>query len=128
MARKTHTPFNTGFEFPKFDETAYKAFWTGNMAVAVKAQRMVIDAAEAMVARQFALTREAMETAQAAALNFDVNKKPEVYAEEIKVAAERAQSVVKTEADNVMKVQKDLADLVGKQVASNVDELKKLAA
>lgn len=118
----------TGFEFPKFDDKATKAFWTNNIAVAVKAQRMMIDAAEAMVARQFALTREIVETTQATALNFDANKKPEAYVEEIKVATERAQGIVKAEVDNGLKIQQDIADLVGKQVAANVDELKKFAA
>lgn len=118
----------TTFEFPKFDDKASKAFWTNNLAVAVKAQRMMIDASEAMINRQFALTREFVETAQAGALNFDTNKKPEAFAEEIKVVAERAQTIVKAEVDNSLKVQKDIADLVGKQVAANVDEMKKFAA
>lgn len=118
----------TSFEFPKFDDKATKAFWTNNMAVFVKTQRMMIDATEAMVARQFALTREVVETTQASALNFDVNKKPEVVAEELKVAAERAQTIVKTELDNSIKVQKDIADVVSKQITANVDEMKKFAA
>ena len=122
------TPAFPKFEFPKYDDTAAKALFKDNVEVAVKAQRMVLDAFEALVKRQFDLTREVIETSQAAVVNFDVNKKPEVYVEEVKAAAERAQVIVKEEIDTSVKVQQDVANLVAKQVTANVDEMKKFAA
>lgn len=125
---KTTTPSFPKFEFPKFDDTAMKALFKDNLEVAVKAQRMMLDATESMVKRQFDLTREMVEQSQAAMVNFDVNKKPEVYVEEVKAAAERAQTIVKEEFDTSVKVQQDVVDLVAKRVTANVDEMKKFAA
>ena len=125
---KTATPAFPKFEFPKFDDTAFKTLFKDNLEVAVKAQRMMLDATESMMKRQFDLTREMVETSQAAFVNFDVNKKPEAYVEEVKAAAERAQVIVKEEIDCGIKVQQDVADLVAKRVTANVDEIKKFAA
>lgn len=125
---KTATPAFPKFEFPKYDDAAMKSLFKDNLEVAVKAQRLMLDAAEAMMKRQFELTREMVEKSQAAVVNFDVNKKPEVYVEEVKAAAERAQTIVKEEIDNGVKVQQDVADLVTKRVTANVDEIKKFAA
>lgn len=125
---KTATPAFPKFEIPKFDESAFKGLFKDNLEVAVKAQRMMLDATESMMKRQFDLTREMVEQSQAAMVNFDVNKKPEAYVEEAKAAAERAQVIVKQEIDNGMKVQQDVTDLMTKRVNANVDEMKKLAA
>lgn len=125
---KTAAPAFPKFEFPKFDDTMFKSLFKDNLEVAVKAQRMMLDATEAMMKRQFDLTREMVETSQAAMVNFDVNKKPEAYVEEVKAAAERAQTIVKQEFDNGVKIQQDVADLVAKRVTANVDEIKKFAA
>lgn len=125
MAAKTAKKTMT---VPQFDQTAFKAFWSANLGVAVQAQRMMIDAAEAMFVRQIELTREAVNSAQKAVLDFDLSKNPENYANDVKAAAERAQKIVKMEMDTGIQVQKDIVELVGKQVAANVDELKKFAA
>ena len=47
---------------------------------------------------------EVLEQAGTTALQFDVSKKPEAYAEEARAVAERTQKAVQTEIDNGLKV------------------------
>ncbi|MCB2053011.1 MAG: hypothetical protein KDE35_02060 [Geminicoccaceae bacterium] len=127
MATKTET--KTQFPmFTSYDASAMRSIYADNVAVAMQAQRVMLDAAEATMTRQFNLVREMMDTMQSQVTSFDMNKKPEAYVADVKAVAERAQNIVKNEVDNGLKVQQQVADLVSKRMAENVEASKKFAA
>ncbi len=129
MATKTTTtPSFSMPAMPKIENEALSALFKDNMEFAVKTQKMMFDAAEASMTRQFGMVREVFEKASADVLKFDASKKPEAYAEEARAAAEQAQAMVQTEIDSSLKVGQEVMDMVSKRVAANTDKMKTLAS
>ena len=114
--------------FPFFDNEAVQNFYKSNFSAAVEAQTVMMDAAQALVSRQFDLGREMVKAAEDVSTKVDFTKKPEAYAEDIKQAAEKAQEIMKSEVETSLQFQQKVSGIVAKQVAANVDELKKFAA
>lgn len=113
---------------PTFNVEAIVALQKANFETLFNAQQILVDAAQAASAAHVAWVKEIMEVAQSSMTGFDADKKPEAYFAEAKIAAEKAVAVLQTEIDLGLKAQNEVAELLTKRAAKNVDELQKLAA
>ncbi|MGF1476887.1 MAG: phasin family protein [Geminicoccaceae bacterium] len=116
------------FDFSKFDSESVMAMHKANVATLVDAHKILVDATEALMRTHMDYVRENLAKMQDYSADFTTQRKPDEYAAEAKAAAERAMQVVQAEVDLGMKAQNDVAELVGKRFAANVEEVKKLAA
>ena len=116
------------FAFPKFDADAIVAMQKANIDTFVQAQAIVFEAAQAISKVQYSWVAENFKLAET---SFDASataKKPEAMMADAKNVAEKAVQVAKQEFDLGIKAQNQVADLVAKRVAANIEEVKALAS
>ncbi|MFP4361329.1 MAG: hypothetical protein ACLFTG_11715 [Alphaproteobacteria bacterium] len=114
---------------PKLDVDALFAMQKANMDTLVKAQTVLLDAAQAAVKAQSGFFADYMDQMQAMLTGkFDVAKKPDAYVADVKAVADKYVSVTQNQMDLGMKAQAEAMDMIAKRVQQNVDELQKLAA
>jgi enamine deaminase RidA (YjgF/YER057c/UK114 family) len=114
---------------PKLDVDALFAMQKANMDTVVKAQSVLLDAAQAAVKAQYGFFAEYMDQMQAMMTGkIDAEKKPEAYVADVKAAADKYVTVTQNQMDLGMKAQAEAMDLIAKRVQQNVDELQKIAA
>jgi hypothetical protein len=114
---------------PKLDVDAVFAMQKANMDTLVKAQSVLLDAAQAAVKAQYGFVAEYLDQAQTMMSGkFDAEKKPDAYVADVKAAADKYVSVTQNQMDLGMKAQAEAMDMITKRVQQNVDELQKLAA
>jgi len=114
---------------PKLDVDALFAMQKANMNTMVKAQTVLLDAAQAAVKAQYGFFADYMDQMQAMLSGkVDSEKKPEAYVADVKAAADKYVTVTQSQVDLGMKAQAEAMDLITKRVQQNVDELQKLAA
>ena len=114
--------------FPTVNFDAFVALQKANVETFVQAQGIVLDAAQAIAKLQYSWISDAMKGAEVA---FDAGataKKPEEYMADAKTAAEKVMSVAKQELDLGIKAQTEVADLVAKRVAANLEEVRTIAS
>lgn len=114
-------------EFGKVDFEQMLALHKANLATMFETNRVVLDAAQTMAAAHFNYVRETLGSAEAMVAKLDPNAKPEAYADDAKVAAEKAMAVAKNGYELGLKTQNDVAALWNKRVNANVEEFKKFA-
>jgi phasin family protein len=85
-------------------------------------------AAQAITKLQYGFFQEGMKAAEGYFKADASAKKPEEFVAEAKAAAEKVISVAKEQQEVGMKAQKDVAELVSKRVAANIEEAKTFAA
>jgi enamine deaminase RidA (YjgF/YER057c/UK114 family) len=114
---------------PKLDMDAVFAMQKANLDTLVKAQTVLLDAAQTAVKAQYGFVADFMDQLQAMMTGkFDAEKKPEAYVADVKAAADKYVTVTQSQMDLGMKAQAEAMDLIAKRVQQNVDELQKLAA
>jgi enamine deaminase RidA (YjgF/YER057c/UK114 family) len=113
---------------PKLDVDALFAMQKANMDTVVKAQTVLLDAAQAAVKAQYGFVADFVDQMQAMSGKFDAEKKPEAYVADVKAAADKYVTVTQSQVDLGMKAQAEAMDMLAKRVQANVDELQKLAA
>jgi enamine deaminase RidA (YjgF/YER057c/UK114 family) len=117
------------FTLPKLDVDAMVALQKANVETLVKAQTVLLDAAQAAVKAQYGFFAEYMNQMQAMMTGkFDVEKKPEAYVADVKAVADKYVTVAQGQMDRGMKAQAEAMDLITKRVQQNVDDLQKMAA
>ncbi|MEO1016917.1 MAG: phasin family protein [Pseudomonadota bacterium] len=116
------------FEFGKVDFEQMLTLHKANLATMFETQRVVLDAAQTLAAAQFNYVRDVLGNAETMVSKLDPQAKPEAYAEDAKVAAEKAMAVAKNGYELGLKAQNDVAELWNKRVNANVEEFKKFAA
>lgn len=114
---------------PKLDVDALFAMQKANMDTVVKAQTVLLDAAQAAVKAQCGFVTDFVDQMQAMMTGkFDAEKKPEAFVADVKAAADKYVTVTQSQVDLGMKAQAEAMDMLAKRVQANVDELQKLAA
>lgn len=133
MSKTTETKFampkfgTESFAMPKFDFEALIGMQKANVETLVQAQAVMVEAAQAIAKLQTGLLEETFKSMQAF-LKFDAKVKPEAYLADAKAAAEKVMAVAKEELDVGMKAQTEVAQLVTKRAAANMEGLKAFAA
>src|SRR5687768_10140643 len=112
---------------PKLDLDALFGAQKANLAVAHEAQRVLADAAQAIAKVQHGYLEQAVARTRAA-LGRQERRKPEAVLAEVKAAAEEAVAVTQEVVDLAVAAQRRVAELVAQRTATNVDQLKTLAA
>jgi len=114
---------------PKLDVDAVFAMQKANMDTLVRAESVLLDAAQAAVKAQYGFVTDCMDQMQGVMSGkLDAEKKPQAYVADVKAAADKYVSVTQSQMDLGMKAQAEAMDMITKRVQQNVDELKKLAA
>lgn len=114
---------------PKLDVDAVVAMQKANMDTLVKAQTVLLDAAQAAVKAQYGFVAEYVDQMQAMLTGkFDAEKKADAYVADVKAAADKYVTVTQNQVDLGMKAQAEAMDMIAKRVQKNVDELQHLAA
>jgi hypothetical protein len=112
---------------PKFDLDGIVAMHKANIETFVAAQKVLSDAAQAIAQLQYGLVEETFKNAQAF-LRFDAKAKPEAVIADLKAQADRIVAVAKEEFDLGVKANNEVAQMITKRVAANIDGLKGMAA
>jgi hypothetical protein len=113
--------------FPKLDLDALFGAQKANLAVAHEAQRVLVDAAQAIAKVQHGYLEQAVAEAKAA-LGSQELRKPEAVLAEVKAAAGKTVAVTKEVVDLAAAAQRRVAELVAQRGAATVAQLKTLAA
>ncbi len=112
-------------KLPKLDLNTVLTAQKANLAVVHEAQRVLVDAGQAIAKVQQGYLEQAV--AKAALASKQVSK-PEAVLTEVKAAAEQAVAVTKEIMDLAVAAQRRVAELVAQRTAANVDQLKTRAA
>jgi hypothetical protein len=110
---------------PKLDLDAVLTAQKANLAVVHEAQRVLVDAGQAIAKVQHGYLEQAVAEAKAALASKQVSK-PEAVLAEVKAAAEKTVAVTKEVVDLAVAAQRRVAELVAQRTAANVDRLKSL--
>jgi hypothetical protein len=113
--------------FPKLDLDALFGAQKANLAVAHEAQRVLVDAGQAIAKVQQGYLEQAVAEAKAALASKQVSK-PEAVLAEVKAAAEKTVVTAKEVVGLAAAAQRRVAELVAQRTAANVAQLKSLAA
>jgi hypothetical protein len=113
--------------FPKLDLDALFGVQKANLAVVHEAQRVLVDAAQAIARVQHGYVEQTVACTRAA-LGSQERRKPEAVLAEVKAAAEQAVAVTQEVVDLAVAAQRRVAELVAQRTAANVDQLKTPAA
>jgi len=113
--------------FPKFNVNGFLAMQRANVETVLQAQRVLVDAAQAMFRLQAGWLNETARQAQDLA-KANVAKGPQGLIVDARAATERAFAVAREGLDVGVKTQGEVADLVTKRVAANVDQVKAFAS
>jgi hypothetical protein len=112
---------------PKLDLDAVLTAQKANLAVAHEAQRVLVDAGQAIAKMQQGYVEQAVAKAKAALASKQVSK-PEAVLAEVKAAAEKTVVTAKEVVGLAAAAQRRVAELVAQRTAANVAQLKSLAA
>ena len=115
------------FAMPKFDFETLVAMQKANVDTLVQAQGVMVEAAQAIAKLQTGLIEETFKNMQTF-MKFDAKAKPEAYLADAKAAADKVMAVAKQELDLGLKAQTEVAQLVSKRAAANMEGLKAFAA
>jgi len=114
---------------PKFDADALVAMHKANVDTLVKAQSVLMEAAQAALKTQYGFVVNYVDQLQAVMTGkFDVDKQPQAYVADVKAAAEKYVAATQTQMDAGMKAQATAMELIAKRVQQNVNDVQKLAA
>jgi len=121
------------FEFPTMDLPQVNvdgmiAMQRANLDAFVQAQNVMVSAWQSMAKLQYGWAEEMWKNAQATFTTDQSAKKPDELVSDAKTYAEKAFSVAREQADVGLKAQREVADIVAKRVAANIEEVKSLAA
>ncbi len=117
---------------PAFSPDGVTAFQKGNLETAIQAQKVLVDAAQAIAklnadyfkgVAQLAQPYYAKSDASAAA-----SRRPEAVLADVRAAAERALAVAREGLDVGVRAQGEVVDLLAKRVVANMDGVKALVA
>ncbi len=113
--------------FPKFNVNGFLAMQRANVETVLQAQRVLVDAAQAIFRLRAGWLNETARQAQDLA-KANVAKGPQGVLADARSATERAFAVARQGLDLGVRAQGEVADLVTKRVAANVDQVKGLSA
>jgi phasin family protein len=113
---------------PKLDVEALVTLQKANIETMVAAQKILFDLAQTVAKKQVEYVKESMAKTEAMFKGFDAKKQPAVYADELKVAVEKAMADVKETVDLGIKAQGEVVDLLVKRATANFEEMKAVAA
>lgn len=111
--------------FPVVDLEKLFALQKANLATAQEAQLILLDAFQAIAARQHGYARELAGEAEQAVKR---PAKPEALVASLQAAAEKAAAVAKEGVELGLAAQRRVAELVAERAQANLDEVKALAA
>ncbi len=114
-------------KFPKLDLDALFGAQKANLAVAHEAQRVLVDAAQAIARLQHGYLEQAVAEAKTALASKEL-RKPEAMLAEVRAAAEQAVAVTKEVVDLAAAAQRRVAELVAQRTAANLAQLNTRAA
>lgn len=112
---------------PKFDLDGLFALQRANLESLTQAQQVWVDATQAIVRLQHNWVQEVFKGFEGVG-QIDAQKKPEAYLADAKVNAEKAMAVAKQGFDLGVKAQSEVAQILTKRAAANIDEIKGFAA
>ncbi|MEO1091583.1 MAG: hypothetical protein AAFX81_13190 [Pseudomonadota bacterium] len=116
-------------QLPKFDVDALVALQKANVEAMVQAQQILLEAAEVALKAQVAFAQENATSVQAVMNGkLDVERKPEAYLDDFKMATGKGLTVAQTQVDLALKAQSEAFEILTKRIAANVDDVQKLAA
>ena len=88
----------------------------------------MFDLVQTVAKKQVEIVKESMAKTDAMFKGFDAKKQPDVYADEMKAAVEKAMADVKETVDLGIKAQSEVVDLFVKRATANFEEMKAVAA
>jgi hypothetical protein len=116
-----------GLKLPKLDLDALSGVQKANLAAAHEAQRVLVEAVQAIARVQQRYLEQATAETKAALARQD-RRRPEAVLAEVRVAADRTITATKEVADLAVAAQRRVAELVAQRAQASVDEVKALAA
>lgn len=112
---------------PKVDLESLFALQKANLESLTQAQHVWIDAAQAILALQQGWVQDVVSGFDGFG-KVDAQKKPEAYFADAKANAEKAMAVAKQGIDLGLKAQSDMAQILSKRAAANMDGFKGFVA
>ena len=100
------------------------AMQRANMHTLAETQRVVLDYAQTVGSRQAELMKEMVERFNAVMHRTNGKDRPDAYADEVKAVMEKSVADLKETMDLGMKAQHEVFELLMKQAAQNLDEVK----
>ena len=113
---------------PKLDVETLVSLQKANIETMVAAQKIVFDLVQTVAKKQVEMVKEAMGKTNLMFKGFDAKKQPNVYADEMKAAVEKAMADVKETVDLGIKAQGEVVELLVKRATANFEEMKAVAA